>query len=554
MDLTSARVRFSTSATGGAGTCTASYTPSTDQVSLLNDAGSGWQTGTPGAGTLQNSQCLIDLASSTATISGDDLILTLTVTFSHTFIGAKNVYMLAQSGGTKTGWQQQGTWTVPEVVEALSVTPSGGIGRTQTFVLAYSDSFGVTSDLKAASVRFGTTDEAAGACTVQYNAMTDMVRLQNDGAIPGPWTPFGSGTLANSQCTLNLALGGAAASGTNLTLSLHLTFSPAFAGTKTISMRASSNLGPTTGWVTRGTWTVGTAVAAISAAPNTGGAPPGVTQSFVLAYSDSEGVEADLRSARVRFRPSSGSGPQCAIDYDAMTDRVRLQNDAGVWGPFTAFGSGTLANSQCTLDLAQSGAVRSGTNLTLTLSLTFDQSFTGVKNIDMRANSNAGPTTGWVRRGVWTVRAMAATISFDALAGDTSRPFFSHSESGFTVTAIQGRWSISPTAILKATWVLPTLGGDRTVSVTAGGSPFRFSSINFGCRGELGRFGGARYDFTGLRNDATVFSAQGNASPSFPLETIQSPSAAAIDTLLIRLTTSATDLDCSLDDIVLLEE
>jgi hypothetical protein len=47
--------------------------------------------------------------------------------------------------------------------------------------------------------------------------------------------------------------------------------------------------------------------------------------------------------------------------------------------------------------------VRSGTDLTLTLALNFSPGFAGVKNIDMRANSNFGPTTGFVNRGTWTV-------------------------------------------------------------------------------------------------------------------------------------------------------
>lgn len=306
---------------------------------------------------------------------------------------------------------------------------------------------------------------------------------------------------------------------------------------------------------------MGVAVAAISASPNTGGGLPGVTQSFVLAYSDSEGVEADLRSARVRFRPSSGSGPECAIDYDAMSDLARIKNDAGGWGPFIALGSGALANSQCTLDLAQSGAVRSGTNLTLTLSLTFDRSFTGVKNIDLRADSNVGATTGWVGRGSWAVLATAATISFDGLAGQV---FFSHSESGFTVrsTAVKGRWWISawesptPPYVSIDSPIMPGEPGvdgpvDGTVSVTAGGSTFRFSSIDLRGFGHDGA-----YVFTGLRNGATVFTAQGDI-PRAAFVRVQSPSAAAIDTLLIRLFTvrvNGEGASYSLDNIALLEE
>ena len=58
---------------------------------------------------------------------------------------------------------------------------------------------------------------------------------------------------------------------------------------------------------------------------------------------------------------------------------------------------------QCALDLAQSSAAASGTSLTVTLRIAFTPAFAGVKNIDMRANSSLGSTTGWVTRGTWTV-------------------------------------------------------------------------------------------------------------------------------------------------------
>ena len=55
---------------------------------------------------------------------------------------------------------------------------------------------------------------------------------------------------------------------------------------------------------------------------------------------------------------------------------VRVQDDAGNFGPFMPFGPGTIDNnSQCTLDLSQSSAVRSGTDLTLTLRITFKDLF-----------------------------------------------------------------------------------------------------------------------------------------------------------------------------------
>jgi len=97
----------------------------------------------------------------------------------------------------------------------------------------------------------------------------------------------------------------------------------------------------------------------------------------------------------------------CMIDYNAMTNMVRLMGDDGVtWSAFTPIGgAGTLSNGQCILNVGTSSSVRSGTDLTLTLAITFKSSpaFSGVNNVAMRANSNFGPTTSFVNKGTWTV-------------------------------------------------------------------------------------------------------------------------------------------------------
>ena len=404
-DLSVAQVRFGTSSTS-VGSCTVHYNAMTGLLRIQDDAGT-WGPWTPlGGGTLANSQCTVDLAQSTATANNTTLQLTLRVAFTAAFTGSKIVFMRATSaGGATTGWKANGTWIVPLAqVEAIAVVPNTGSGVTQLFTLTYADSLGVTTDLMTARVRLGATNAAAGSCTIDYNAMTALVRLQDDAGFWGAWTPLGSGTLANSQCVLDLPQSSASSSGTTLTLSLHLAFTAAFVGPKTIFMRAMSASGPSTGLLARGTWTVGATVEAISVTPNTG---IGMSQTFTLEYADSLGVAADLMVARVRIGATTGAPGSCTIDYNAMTALVRLQDNDGIWGSWMPFGNGTLENSQCTLDLAQSTAVASGVNLTLTLRLAFSTSFIGTKNIYMRANSQFGSTTGLVWRGAWTVAPAA---------------------------------------------------------------------------------------------------------------------------------------------------
>ena len=357
-----------------------------------------------GGGTLENSQCSIELNNSSATALGQTLTLNLSMTFKIAYAGSKNIYLSAVNiDGVTTDWQQRGTWTVGVTLGAVSITPNSGTGVSRTFSAVFTDSLGVTTDLRVARVRFGVS--TAGACVVDYNAMTNMVRILDDAGTPGAFGPF-SGTLANSQCTVDLVQSSATPSGTTLALSLKITFKAALIGPQPIFLRANGNFGAaTTGWIARGTWDVNAAVQAISVTPNNGS---GSTQTFTLAYSDAEGVVADLRVARVRF--SGGSGP-CVIDYNAMTNQVRMQNDLGEWGNFKSFGAGAINNnSQCSLNLVTSSATPIGTNLTLTLALTFKAAFAGAKTIDMRANSNVGSTTGWLQKGTWTNVPIVATV------------------------------------------------------------------------------------------------------------------------------------------------
>jgi hypothetical protein len=64
------------------------------------------------AGTLQNSQCAVNVGSSSGALSGNTYTLNLAITFQGGFTGAKNVYGLATSlGAVSSGWATVGTWT-----------------------------------------------------------------------------------------------------------------------------------------------------------------------------------------------------------------------------------------------------------------------------------------------------------------------------------------------------------------------------------------------------------------------------------------------------------
>jgi hypothetical protein len=71
----------------------------------------------------------------------------------------------------------------------------------------------------------------------------------------GPIAANSPNTLQNSQCVLNGTGSSAVGSGNSLTVTMSLSFMPAFSGAKTIYLYAEGSTGLSSGWVSRGTWT-----------------------------------------------------------------------------------------------------------------------------------------------------------------------------------------------------------------------------------------------------------------------------------------------------------
>ena len=88
------------------------YYRATNALSLLTDSGGQpFMSISPGSGSQQNSQCLVDGTRSSVSISGNTLTLNLSITFLAAFAGAQNVYMEAVSPAGTAPWQQKGAWS-----------------------------------------------------------------------------------------------------------------------------------------------------------------------------------------------------------------------------------------------------------------------------------------------------------------------------------------------------------------------------------------------------------------------------------------------------------
>jgi len=389
--------------------CLVYYNVGLNVINLLNDNGSSWQTAAPGAATtLANSQCSLNVASTTVVPNGNALTLNVAMMFKPAFAGAKNVYLHAVDiSGSNIGWQQLGAWTVTSAAgtaSTVSVTPNSGSGATQTFALEYSDTAGASS-LKQVWAYFNATlaSPAASACLLYYNTATNQINLLNDNATA--WMPATLGsatTLQNSQCSLNVATATVVPNGNNLTLNVTITFKPGFAGAKNVYLHSVDVSGANSGWQQLGAWTVtsvGTA-STVSVAPSSGS---GSTQAFTLQYSDTAGA-ANLQQVWAYFNATlaNPASNACMLYYNSASNQINLLNDAGTaWLSATLGAASTLQNSQCSLNVATATVSRSGDVLTLSVTVTFQPAFAGSKNIYLHAVDVSGANSGWQELGTW---------------------------------------------------------------------------------------------------------------------------------------------------------
>ena len=401
-NLNSVQVNFS-APLSGPNSCFVGYDVAGHVIALLDDAGASWTSsviGTAGA-FLRNSQCSVDSGASSVSTSGNNLTLTLAITFTSSFAGTKTIYMNAKVGTVDSGWMPEGTWTVgsPTVPSAVSATPSAGTGLTQTFSFVFSDTGGF-ANLYWAQVVINSTLNGFHACYFSYNRGPNAIGLDGDNNTwPNPVTVGSGGLLSNSQCTVDATASSFSVSGNNLTLNVAITFSPSFAGTKNIYMIAADNNGITSDWLPAGTWTVGnpTVPSVVSSTPSSGGGSP---QTFTFVYSDTGGW-ANVNNAQVLFNSSITGANGCYIGYNPA-GWIVLRDDAGAnWTPSLVLGSsGSVSNSRCTISGPGSSHSGSGNNLTITLAMTFSSLFAGTQTIYMYA-SDSGSGTQWVPKGTW---------------------------------------------------------------------------------------------------------------------------------------------------------
>jgi uncharacterized repeat protein (TIGR01451 family) len=468
-DLASAQAIINTSVTD-ASACYVWVTPGTGTIWLADNAGNWPSSLTLGsAGTLQNSQCAVNVGSSSGTLSGNTYTLNLAITFESGFSGLKNIYGLATNvAALSSGWQILGSWTAASSgppVHAVSVSPSTGAGSTQTFTFVYTDSNGV-SDLASAQALIDTSITSASACYVWVTPGTGTIWLAADaGTWPASQTVGSAGTLQNSQCAVNVGSSSGALSGNTYTLILAITFESGFSGLKNIYSQATSMGAPSSGWQTVGTWAVlggGPAIQAVSVTPASGA---GASQTFTFVYTDSNGA-SDLGSAQAIINTSITSVSACYVWVTPGTATIWLAGDSGNWPASMTLGTaGTLQNSECAVNVGSSSGALSGNTYTLNLTIIFQSGFTGAKNIYSQATGMGVQSSGWQTVGTWTaatgttLHAVSVNPASGAGVSQTFSFVYTDSNGATDLASAQALINTSITSISSCyVWVTPGTG------------------------------------------------------------------------------------------------
>lgn len=369
-----------------AGACSFVYYPSRNTIHVFSDDGSvrvnpGAIVGQPG--TVGNSQCTIDAAAASVSASGNQLALTLPVSFSSNFVGERYIYAYAANAVARSGWQKMGSWTpvpsVPNIPAVDAVTPNASKGLAQSLTFQFSSANGY-SYIEWVQGIINASPSYVSSCSFYYQRATNRLFLMNDAGDSwiGPATPGVAGTLSNTQCTIDAAKSSVSGAGSTLSLTIAATATSTVVGTQNIYGYAADHADQRSGWMLLGTWLpnpplVATAPKAVSITN-----VPGLT-TFVFA-SDNGG--AYITAVQTIIATSFGYPNACSLYYFPASNQISLMNDTGdKWSTRLTLGQpGTLSNSQCTIDVASSSATVSGDNLVLNVANTYAPGFTGSRH------------------------------------------------------------------------------------------------------------------------------------------------------------------------------
>jgi len=294
--------------------------------------------------------------------------------------------------------------SAPSVPSQVSSSPSSGSGNSSTFTFTFADTGGF-QNLHVVDILINNALDGRRACYIAFvpsSASTGSLFLVDDaGDSGGPYqgaTIPGNGSAGNSQCTVTpVSVQG---TGNNLTLTLNISFSAAFAGNRIIYMSAGENIA-NSGWQALVTWNIpGPVPTGPSVTGLAQGRLTGLSQTYTFTFNDTKGWQ-DISVANVLINSAIDGRIACYVAYvpsGAASGTLYLVDNAGdAGGPYTSTAipsNGTASNSQCTVGTSATTASGSNNTLILTLQVNFTTAFAGNQIIFAAARS-ATASSDW---------------------------------------------------------------------------------------------------------------------------------------------------------------
>jgi hypothetical protein len=405
------------------------YQRSDNTFHLLDDGGNDQPATNPGGGSISNSRCTLNGTGAGAVVSGNNLIVTFPMTFSQLVTETENLIgFVRDTTGNQSNYVTLGTWTnagappvsVPDLV---SLTPSAGSGTSGTFTAIYRHPDGESAHYHGYMLFLPLPNvvsfNAKGTCLIEYNRLGGRfdgkggMRLIDNagtgwlGRLVGE--PVGPGTppLMNTACTVNVAGTQVSFSGTDMILTVPVTFNPAGVTQVMGTFIQSNDIHDYwTDFRQFGNWSV--PGAGVKPGPFVGGVTPtsgaGSTVTFGITGGHTSGVG---QIGQVHFRmnaPTIVGGSPCHAVYFPLDNTVALVNDAGtgIVGPVPL---GTAIDTdRCSIGAGATSS-SSGSTVTVNLPMTFRPGmFGGAKNMYVDVFDVNGAVSHWVQSGTWIVQ------------------------------------------------------------------------------------------------------------------------------------------------------
>ncbi len=251
------------------GSCLVEYNRISNGIRLINDAGDGWLgpvSGVvirPGAQTLENAQCAVNVASAIGQVTGDTMAVEANVTFKAGLAGVLGTFLQGfDTEGVFTGMTQFGNWVAPgtngrsgPAIHAAQLNRSGSVYNL-TASVRHTEG---PANLALIHLRIGSKILGDPVCHIVYSPSAKKINLVDDtelALVSSTWMDPGAGTLSNSYCTV-FGPGGGVSDAQFSQLGLTLRFNPAtFSGPKYLYVNAFDNAGLLTHWVTANSITI----------------------------------------------------------------------------------------------------------------------------------------------------------------------------------------------------------------------------------------------------------------------------------------------------------